>query len=123
MTRKEMFSHLDKQVLAGLKLGVFKDRFGQKLLQLYQRGILDPWTIGQISNRVRKEIYKQAFSASPFKKHRLKTGDLILGFDEYGNPIKSFVQFMNSGGPYCGKYRLWKNHVNLLLRCTNRPPG
>lgn len=97
MTRKEMFSHLDKQVLAGLKLGVFEDRFGQKLLQLYQRGILDPWTIGQISNRVRKEIYKQAFSASPFKKHRLKTGDLILGFDEYGNPIKSFVQFMNSG--------------------------
>lgn len=97
MTRKEMFSDLDKQVLAGLKLGVFEDRFGRRLLELYQRGILDPWAIGQISNRVRKEIYKQAFSATPFKKHRLKTGDLIVGFDEYGNPIKSFVQFMNSG--------------------------
>jgi len=97
MARKEIFSGLDKEVLAGLKLGVFEDRLGRKLLGLYQRGILDPWAVGQINSRIHKEVFKQAFSASPFKKHRLKTGDLILGFDEYGNPIKCFVQFMNSG--------------------------
>ena len=59
MKNKDIFKDLDKKVLAGIKLEVFDDRLGRKLLQLYHRGILDPWTIGQINSRVDKALLKE----------------------------------------------------------------
>ena len=97
MKNKDIFKDVDKKVLAGIKLDVFGDRLGRKLLQLYHRGILDPWTIGQINSRVDKALLKEAFSLFPFKQHKLHTGELILGFDQDGNPIKSFIQYLNAG--------------------------
>ena len=97
MGRNDILSDLDRKVLVGDQLGVFKDPLGRKLLQLYRRGILDNWTIGQINSRVDKQLRREAFTTLPFKLPQLHSGELILGADENRNPIKSFIQYMNAG--------------------------
>ena len=49
MNNNDILSDLDKKILLGRRLGVFNDSLGQKLLQLYGNGILDPWATGQIN--------------------------------------------------------------------------
>ncbi len=50
MTQGDVLSNLSKKVHTGKQLEVFKDKLGQKLLQLYSLGIHDTWTVGQINN-------------------------------------------------------------------------
>ena len=90
-------SELEQAVLAGLRLGVFEDRFGRKLLELYRHGIVDPWVRGQIIKRVDRKQRQERFATMPFQPPRLNSGRLILGFDEKGNPIRIPFQFMNAG--------------------------
>jgi hypothetical protein len=97
MNAKDVLSQLDNKVLAGKQLGAFDDRFGRKLLRLYAEDILDPWTTRQITKRVDRLLRKEAMSTSRFRQPRLHTGELILGFDEYGNPIRSPIQYLNAG--------------------------
>ncbi|MBW7992418.1 MAG: hypothetical protein FVQ84_20715 [Planctomycetes bacterium] len=97
MNNNDILNDIDKKVLLGRQLGVFKNPLGQKLLQLYGNGILDPWAIGQINKRVDKQLRKEAFRAIPFKQPQLHSGELILGADEKHHPIKSPVQYMNAG--------------------------
>lgn len=97
MNNNNILNDLDKKVMAGLQLGVFNDPLGRKLMQLYHRGILDPWTIGQINRRVDKQLRKDAFRTIPFKQPQLHSGQLILGADEKRHPIKSPIQYMNAG--------------------------
>ncbi len=97
MNNNNIFNDLDKKIIAGLPLGVFKDPLGQKLMQLYHKGILDPWAIGQINRRVDKQLRKEAFRTIPFKQPQLHSGELTLGTDEKHHPIKSPVQYMNAG--------------------------
>ena len=98
MSNSDILNDLDKKVLIGQQLGVFADPLGQKLLQLYGNGILDPWTIGQINKRVDKQLRKEAFRDIPFKHPQLHSGDFVLGADENSNPIMSPFQYLNAGG-------------------------
>jgi len=97
MNNNDILNDIDKKVLLGRQLGVFSNPLGQKLLQLYGNGILDPWAIGQINKRVDKQLRKEAFMTIPFKQPRLHSGELILGTDEKHHPIKTPVQYMNAG--------------------------
>ncbi|MHC4539636.1 MAG: ATP-binding protein, partial [Planctomycetota bacterium] len=97
MSESSVLNQLDKTISVGIRLGAFEDRLGRKLLQLYHRGILDPWVVGRINNRVSRRLREEAFATTPFKPARLDRGDLILGFDEHGNSVRSRVQYMNAG--------------------------
>lgn len=98
MNNNDILNDIDKKILLGRQLGVFSDPLGQKLLQLYGNGILDPWTIGQINKRVDKQLRKEAFANLPFKQPQLKSGELILGADENTRqPVKAFIQYLNAG--------------------------
>jgi hypothetical protein len=97
MSKDDILSDMDRKILTGLQYGVFKDRLGQKLLQLHKKGILDPWSIWQISKKVNRQLYKEAFREVPFKLPQLHSGELIVGADEKCHPIRSFIQYMNAG--------------------------
>ena len=98
MNNNDILNDIDKKVLLGRQLGVFGDPLGQKLLQLYGNGILDPWAIGQINKRVDKQLRKEAFANLPFKQPQLNSGELILGTDENTRqPVKAFIQYLNAG--------------------------
>ena len=93
----DILSDLDKKVMAGRKLEVFDDPLGRKLLQLYHKGILDPWATGQINSRVDKGLRREALNDRHFKRPRLHTGELILGSDDNHTHIKSPIQYLNAG--------------------------
>lgn len=93
----DILSDLDKMIVTGKELEVFNDPLGQKLLQLYNLGILDPWAIGQIKSRVDKQLRKETFTSIPFKHPKLKTGELIIGAGQNKQPVQSPVQYMNAG--------------------------
>lgn len=97
MSRKDIMSDLDRKILAGLRLDAFNDPLGRKLLQLYERGILDSWTIGQINKRVDRQLRKEAFSLIPFKQPQLHSGQLILGSDRHHQQIRAPIQYLNAG--------------------------
>ena len=97
MKNNDILNDIDRKIMAGLPLGAFNDPLGQKLLLLYHKGILDPWTIGQINGRVDKQLRKEAFRAVPFKLPQLHSGELILGADEKKHPIRSPIQYLNAG--------------------------
>jgi len=97
MINNKILNDLDNKIIAGNRLGAFNDPLGQKLKLLYHKGILDPWTIGQINKRVDKQLRKEAFRTIPFKQPQLHLGQLILGADEKHHPIKSPIQYMNAG--------------------------
>lgn len=97
MTEPNALNDVDKLVLAGIRLGAFEDRLGRTLLRLYRHGILDSWVVGSITGRVNRKLREEAFSTIPFQMPRLRKGDLILGFDEQGNPVCAPFQWMNAG--------------------------
>ena len=97
MNNNNIFNDLDKKIIAGCQLEVFDDPLGKKLMQLYHKGILDPWAIGQINKRVDKQLRKDAFRTIPFKQPLLHSGELILGADEKHHPIKTPIQYLNAG--------------------------
>ena len=97
MSKGDPLGEIGRKVLTGIQLGVFNDPLGQKLLQLYERGILDPWAIGQINSRVDRQLRKEAFASRTFRQPQLHSGELILGMEENHHPIKTFVQYMNAG--------------------------
>jgi len=80
-----------------MRLGAFDDRLGRVLLRLYHHNILDSWVVGHITGRVNRKLRDEAFSTVPFQMPRLRHGDLILGFDERGNPVCAPFQWMNAG--------------------------
>lgn len=92
-----VLNDLDRKIIAGHQLEVFDNPLGQKFMQLYHNGILDPWSIGQINSRVDKQLRKEAFNNLPFKQPRLHTGELVLGADNKHHPIKIPIQYLNAG--------------------------
>ena len=116
-------SGLEKTVLVGLRLGAFDDRLGHKLLGLYRHGILDPWVVTQITHRVERKRRQEAFTATPFRQPRLHDGQLLLGFDEKGNAIRTPAQYLNAGAltvanTGSGKTTLAYFYAAQMARCT-----
>jgi len=104
MSDNSILTEMDKKIQAGLSLGAFKDPFGRKLLRLYQLGILDPWTTGQINKRVDKALHRKAFTSDTmFKEASLNSGELLLGADYYcKGPLTTHLQYLNAGSLLTG---------------------
>jgi hypothetical protein len=98
MKRREDFSPLTQDVLYGTKRGLFEDELGRSLLDIYQYNVCDERTAGMIHQRVRKDKLAQAFSGVPFLSPRLSRGEIILGFDLDGRPIRIPIQYLNAHG-------------------------
>jgi len=92
-----ILTNLDKAVLAGLKMGIFDDFEGRRLLECYQHGILDSFIVRRIERRVETALWRLAFSGSPFLPPKLYRGDFVFGYDQYGNLIRIYRQYLNAG--------------------------
>jgi hypothetical protein len=120
MNEKDYLSDLDKTVLDGIELGVFKDNVGRRFLNLYRHGIRDSFVIHTIEERVRKAQRKLAFSGCPFRVPELHQGDYTFGYDIYGREIKDWRQSANAhtlitGTPGCGKTNLSKRRALEII--------
>ena len=120
MNEKNYLSDLDKTVLDGIELGVFKDEFGIRLLNLYHHGICDSFIIHNIEERVRKAQHRLAFSGCPFRVPELHRGDYVFGYDIYGREIRDWRQSANAhtmiiGNPGSGKSNLSKYRAVKII--------
>ena len=75
MGDKDIFNELDLLVIEGQRRGLFDDFFGQRLLELYQLKILDPFVYSSIKDRVEGDIRKYLLSGLPFYPPRLRQGN------------------------------------------------
>jgi len=111
MARNE-FSPLTNDVIYGCQWNLFRDEFGQALVRLYEAGVCDDYATGVIRHRVHKHKISQAFDGIPYRSPRLKHGNLVIGLDQEGKPLRIPVQFLNAhlltvGGSGSGKtYRI-----------------
>lgn len=71
MNNEFILTNLDKAILAGLKMGIFDDFEGRRLLECYQHGILDSFIVRRIERRVETALRRLAFSGSPFLPPKL----------------------------------------------------
>ncbi|MFC1675800.1 hypothetical protein ACFL3G_01905 [Planctomycetota bacterium] len=97
MKNDDALTELEKKIEIGKQLGVFEDFAGRQLLRCFGHGIQDKFIISQIVKRVTNAQRRIARSGSPFLPSKLRKGDFIIGADEYGNPIKAFIQYLNAG--------------------------
>ena len=115
MDKKNILSDFDKTILTGIELDVFGDLEGRQLLECYHNGILDPFIVHRIEERVKKQIRRIAFSGTPFLPPKLHDGDFIFGNDQWSNKITTFRQYFNAGtlmvaGTGGGKTNVSKYH-------------
>jgi hypothetical protein len=120
MPENDFLSDLDKKIIEGLKLGAFHDSVSQHFLNLYHRGIRDSLITNHIEEQYRKTARKLAFADCPFRVPELHEGDYTFGFDIYGRPIRSYVQYLNAGeldiaNTGAGKTNLTKYHVVQII--------
>ena len=112
MNEKNYLSDLDKTVLDGIELGVFKDEFGIRLLNLYHHGICDSFIIHTIEERVRKTQRRIAFSGCRFRVPELHHGDYTFGYDIYNREIRTWRQYSNAGTLIIGNTGSGKSNVS-----------
>ena len=98
MKEDKTFPRLTQDVIYGIPRGLFDDDEGQALLRIYAYGVSDSRTSGMIHQRVYREKLNQAFNPMPFLRPRLSHGEIILGFDLDGRPIRIPIQYLNSHG-------------------------
>ena len=92
MASNNPLSALDQAVLFGLEHEVFADDVGQALLQIYHSDVADQRIVGMIEHRVTQEQRRQAFNPMPFRPPRLDVGELVLGADLEGRPLRVPIQ-------------------------------
>lgn len=94
---KAILTDLEKTILTGQKLGVFKDFEGRQLLRCCQHGIVDTFVVNRLERRVTAALRKRAFSRTPFLSSRLYKGDFVFGYDYQGHVIRIYRQYLNAG--------------------------
>ncbi len=103
-------SHLPQSVLDRIyaeRNGLLKDALGRSIGRILDSGIRDDFAQGELSDRVRRHRIKRAFQGE-FPRPRLSSGELILGVDQSGRPLRCPVQVLNAhaltlGGSGSGK--------------------
>jgi hypothetical protein len=112
MNENNYLGDIDKTVLDGIDIGVFKDKFGERLLELYDHGIRDSFVINNIEERVRKAQRRIAFSGCRFRVAELHYGDYTFGYDIYNREIRTWRQYSNAGTLIIGNTGSGKSNVS-----------
>ncbi len=71
------------------------DDLGRALARIFSAGISDPFASEQLRERVHKHRVAQAF-AGAFPLPHLSSGELILGLDVKGRPLRCPMQYLNA---------------------------
>lgn len=91
------FSKLTQDFLYCHNNDLLKDDLGQSLYEIYEAGVCDDVIVRMFERRVVNHKFEQAFHGTPkFKTPKLTKGDYIVGLDENGKKLRSFIQFLNA---------------------------
>lgn len=91
----EKLSPLTENVLYCHHNDLLGDDVGAAMMRSFQAGVCDATIAGMFDRRVSKHKFKQAFhGAVPFRSPKLSTGDYVIGLDDKGNELLSFIQFL-----------------------------
>ena len=75
----EIVSELDRLVIEGDRLNVWKTKMAKRVRRWYGRGLRDEYIVQFIEKRVKKELRKQAFTGTPFLPPKLDRGNHQFG--------------------------------------------
>jgi len=90
-------SPLAQNVLYCLNNGLLEDELGRGMLEIYQAGFCDDHIVQMFEKRISRHKYRQAFYGTiPFKTPKLTKGDYVIGVDEKGKELRSYIQFLNA---------------------------
>ncbi|MCK4998877.1 MAG: hypothetical protein KAS23_05050 [Anaerohalosphaera sp.] len=93
----EEFPSLTEDVLYCHRNGLLEDELGRVIFNNWKHGICDETIAKMFVKRKAKHKYRQAFyGVIPFKTPKLPTGDYVLGFDEKGSELFSYIQYLNA---------------------------
>ncbi len=91
------FSPLTQNVLYCLRSGLLEDELGKSILEIYQAGVCDDVIARMFEKRMSKHKYQQAFyGVLQFKTPKLTKGNYVIGVDENGKKLSSYIQFLNA---------------------------
>jgi hypothetical protein len=96
MKQSKDLSKFTQDVIYCLERGLLEDELGQALFCNYQAGTCDEKIRHMIHQRAEKDRYRLAFSGIPFLPPKLTEGDIVLGRDQDGKPIRIPVQYLNA---------------------------
>ena len=107
MMAKDEIPELIKDFIYARDHRLLEGDVGQAVTQLMSCGVNDDLVRSLIQNPVRKHKIAQAY-AGPYELPKLSHGDLMLGIDQRGRPIRSPCQYLNGhsltiGGSGSGK--------------------
>ena len=92
-----VFSPLTQNVLYCDKKDLLDDELGKAILAIYQAGVCDDEIARMFEKRAFKHKFGQAFNAIiPFKTPKLTKGDYVVGLDEKGKELFSYIQYLNA---------------------------
>lgn len=91
----DYLSDLDKIVIEGDRLKVWKDPVSKQIRYLYEKGIRDDYVAGFIKNKIDKEKRKRAFGGIPFLPPELFFGDFIFGMSLDGKILRIPTSWLN----------------------------
>ena len=91
----EKLSPLTENVLYCHHNDLVDDDVGAAMMRNFHAGTCDATIAEMFDRRVLKHKFKQAFhGAVPFRSPKLSTGDYVIGLDDKGNELLSFIQFL-----------------------------
>ena len=90
------FSQLTNDMLYGHHWGLFEDELGQALRRILVARVSDGTIASMIHQPVERHKLHQAFDGNPFRQPRLDRGELILGLDLSGRPLRIPLQYLNA---------------------------
>ena len=97
-SREYTDSALFTDIVWGVEHDAFEGALGKSLLRAWSVGAYDQQIARMIRDQVRPLRTQEAFGQLvPFRKPRLRDGDLTLGFDTTGDRVRAFSQFLVSG--------------------------
>ena len=96
MKNEPDLSQLDRDVLDGLKMGIFDGQKWEALLRLWEFGVCDDRMARLVHEHVHREKRREVFRLTPFRDARLAHGRLVLGLDGDQRPLRIPVQYLNA---------------------------
>lgn len=120
------FSKLTENIIYCHKNRLLKDEVGQAIFQIWRCGVCDDDIAMMFERRVSNHKLKQAFSDfMNFQTPKLTKGNFVIGFDDNGKELRSYIQFLNAhsltvAGSGAGKttFSYFK-----ILQVANQVPG
>lgn len=97
------------------------DSFGQALIRSFSLNVAGELEIDELKRRVIQHKINKATSGNPFRYPKASNGDLIIGKDQHGNPVRTALQYLNAHCLAVGSSGAAKTTLamNLILEAAN----